>query len=621
MPNEQRPLKVFLCHAHSDAVAVRALYIRLKREGLDVWLDKENLLPGQNWKNEIRKAVLDADVIIVCHTREFNQAGFRQREVKWALDAAMEQPEGEIFIIPARLEVCDVLESLGDRHWVDLFEDDGYEMLMRALRARATKIGAALHAGRSWLPKVTTPRKGEKLTPDRLAAELKPASVKIEAKGGAAKGLGIEKAKPPKRKLNTMIIVVLIALVVTIIGALLSLPALAPWWQRTLKSAASPTLASISMTVTTSPLPIAPRDPIPTSTDTLQLTSDSASSPSTTAIATPSLSTETISLPEYGIGYMSAADDYDRSLDLYTADLSGDPRPTVEDFGLLSDSFAVSQNGQYVALSKDETIYYLDVLTGEKGPLIISFYQRDYENLAWSQNGRYLFATVDGWNETWESGQLHYSHWLKKYVITTANQTPTEISNVAGYHQIKNPRWSPDNTIVAYWESGDIFVATPGSKSSRNITRSGVVSEIPFDWSPDGKQVLFTKTTDGLIYLLDVETGKEVSTIDPIHGDPRDIHWSHDGKKVCFSVSNKIYVYDFLTQKVGFVVDGWNPVWSPDDTKLLFLSDRDVFVVNIDGTEKTNISKSPTVTEFNPFWIDLSALFELKPDDTPSGTS
>ncbi len=42
---------------------------------------------------------------------------------------------------PARLEECDTLESLRKWHWVDLFDDDGYEMLMRALRARADKIG------------------------------------------------------------------------------------------------------------------------------------------------------------------------------------------------------------------------------------------------------------------------------------------------------------------------------------------------------------------------------------------------------------------------------------------------------------------------------------------------
>jgi len=144
MPNDNRALKVFLCHAHSDKDAVKALYARLKREGVDVWLDKEKLLPGADWELEIRKAVREADVVVVCLSKQFNQAGFRQKEVRIALDAAMEKPEGEIFIIPARLEECDTLESLSKWHWVDLFESDGFQRLILALRVRADKIGAAL---------------------------------------------------------------------------------------------------------------------------------------------------------------------------------------------------------------------------------------------------------------------------------------------------------------------------------------------------------------------------------------------------------------------------------------------------------------------------------------------
>jgi tetratricopeptide (TPR) repeat protein len=146
MPTDKRPLKVFLCHAHSDRDAVHALYTRLIKDGVDVWLDKAKLLPGQDWELEIRKAVRESDVVVVCLSKQFNQAGFRQKEVRIALDEAEKQPEGEIFIIPARLEECDTLESLRKWHWVDLFEPDGYEMLMRALRVRAERIGAALQA-------------------------------------------------------------------------------------------------------------------------------------------------------------------------------------------------------------------------------------------------------------------------------------------------------------------------------------------------------------------------------------------------------------------------------------------------------------------------------------------
>jgi len=41
MLEEKRPLKVFLCHASADKPAVRELYLRLKKDGVDryAWLD------------------------------------------------------------------------------------------------------------------------------------------------------------------------------------------------------------------------------------------------------------------------------------------------------------------------------------------------------------------------------------------------------------------------------------------------------------------------------------------------------------------------------------------------------------------------------------------------------
>ncbi|RJP54073.1 MAG: toll/interleukin-1 receptor domain-containing protein [Anaerolineaceae bacterium] len=153
MPDPKRPLKVFLCHAHSDKDAVKALYTHLTNDGVDAWLDKAKLLPGQDWELEIRKAVREADVVVVCLSQQFNQAGFRQKEVRLALDTAMEKPEGEIFIIPARLEECNNLESLRKWHWVDLFEEDGYEMLMLALQKRAETVGLILQIKKNKLPK------------------------------------------------------------------------------------------------------------------------------------------------------------------------------------------------------------------------------------------------------------------------------------------------------------------------------------------------------------------------------------------------------------------------------------------------------------------------------------
>lgn len=142
---EKRPLKVFLCHASGDKPAVRALYQRLVRDGVDAWLDKEKLLPGQDWRLEIPKAVQESDVVVVClSNKSITKEGYVQKEIKFALDSADEKPKGTIFLIPARLEECEVPSQLSLWQWVDLFESDGYERLTRSLRLRADKLGLGI---------------------------------------------------------------------------------------------------------------------------------------------------------------------------------------------------------------------------------------------------------------------------------------------------------------------------------------------------------------------------------------------------------------------------------------------------------------------------------------------
>ncbi len=129
-----RKARVFLCHASEDKAQVRDVFHRLVRDGFDPWLDEEKLLPGQRWREEIARVVSDSDAILVCLSNHaVNKTGFVQREVARALDLALEQPEGKIFLIPARLESCAIPQRLADWHYVDLFQPGGYDKLVAAL--------------------------------------------------------------------------------------------------------------------------------------------------------------------------------------------------------------------------------------------------------------------------------------------------------------------------------------------------------------------------------------------------------------------------------------------------------------------------------------------------------
>jgi len=129
-----KPLMVFLCHSKDDKEIVRKLYWQLIKDNYDVWFDEEKLIPGQDWDLEIRKAVRSSDIVVICLSKNsVAKAGYIQKEIKFALDVADEQPEGSIFLIPARFEESNVPSRLSRYQWVNMFEENGYQKLKSAL--------------------------------------------------------------------------------------------------------------------------------------------------------------------------------------------------------------------------------------------------------------------------------------------------------------------------------------------------------------------------------------------------------------------------------------------------------------------------------------------------------
>jgi hypothetical protein len=65
-----------------------------------------------------------------------------QKEIRFALDRALEQPEGAIFLIPLKITPCDLPLRLKSFQWVNYYEENGYQNLVRALNARADSLFA-----------------------------------------------------------------------------------------------------------------------------------------------------------------------------------------------------------------------------------------------------------------------------------------------------------------------------------------------------------------------------------------------------------------------------------------------------------------------------------------------
>lgn len=140
--------KVFISYASEDTEIALRLYDDLNKAGVELWLDRKNLMPGQEWKREIDKALKESTIFLaLISSKSTTKEGFTQRELKTALDILDERPEGDVFIIPVRVDDCPVFLRLQPYHWVDLFPSysDGLEKLLKVLKPETV-----LKSDKSW---------------------------------------------------------------------------------------------------------------------------------------------------------------------------------------------------------------------------------------------------------------------------------------------------------------------------------------------------------------------------------------------------------------------------------------------------------------------------------------
>lgn len=135
-------IRIFLAYATEDFEIVSQLYKRLSNRGFEPWMDRENILGGQNWRFEIPKAIKKSHAFVPCFSsKSVSKQGYVQREFRMAMNEAAERPPGAIYIIPIRLDQCDIPDlrqeeyglSILDWQWIDTFETDGFGRLVKAI--------------------------------------------------------------------------------------------------------------------------------------------------------------------------------------------------------------------------------------------------------------------------------------------------------------------------------------------------------------------------------------------------------------------------------------------------------------------------------------------------------
>lgn len=129
---------IFISYAKEDTDTAVHLYMDLKHEGLDPWLDSKNIEPGKNWRDEIQNSIRNSRyVLALLSSSAVNKRGYVQVEIRKALDMLNTFPPGDVFVIPVRIDDCRPRhEVLEDLQWVDLFPSyqEGLRKLLSVLR-------------------------------------------------------------------------------------------------------------------------------------------------------------------------------------------------------------------------------------------------------------------------------------------------------------------------------------------------------------------------------------------------------------------------------------------------------------------------------------------------------
>ncbi|MEM7311345.1 MAG: toll/interleukin-1 receptor domain-containing protein [Planctomycetota bacterium] len=128
--------RVFISYAREDLDKAKRLKGELQLAGANPWIDVEDVLPGERWRDDVLRRIERCDVFVALFSSAYSRSDYVRSEVKVALHELETRPRGRISIIPLLLDESDPSDQqlLGTQR-ISMHPQwgEGLEKLTRAL--------------------------------------------------------------------------------------------------------------------------------------------------------------------------------------------------------------------------------------------------------------------------------------------------------------------------------------------------------------------------------------------------------------------------------------------------------------------------------------------------------
>ena len=137
---------IFISYIREDQDLIDEISTFLKYHEVPHWIDREELLPGKDWKISIREAIKKGSLFFACFSENYfsRKETYMNEELTLAIEFLRKRPHDSSWFIPVRLDNCNIPEIpigggrvLSNIQFLDFFEDfdAGKERLLDVIKA------------------------------------------------------------------------------------------------------------------------------------------------------------------------------------------------------------------------------------------------------------------------------------------------------------------------------------------------------------------------------------------------------------------------------------------------------------------------------------------------------